>query len=156
MASNGLSQLVNDTDWGELDYLIIDTPPGTGDIHITLLQKYFIAGGIIVTTPQQVALYDVRKAIAMFNSEYVAVNIFGVVENMSWFTPSKHPDEKYYLFGKGGGELLSQEFGIPLLSQIPLNEKLCDSCDAGKLYEFFADNAVKSAFNQLVKGIIKN
>ncbi len=155
MASNGLKQLINDTNWGELDYLIIDTPPGTGDIHITLLQQYEINGAVIVTTPQTIALDDVRKAITMFHSEHVGIPVFGIVENMAWFTPSKHPDEKYFLFGKGGGNLLSDSTGIPLIAQIPVNENICGVCDEGRLNELFNDEMVKSGFDSLLKGILK-
>lgn len=156
LASGGLNQLITETNWGNLDYLIIDTPPGTGDIHITLVQKYNITGSIIVTTPQNIALSDVKKAISMFQSTHVNVNVLGIVENMAWFTPSIHPLERYYLFGKGGGNLLSKEFGLPLLSQIPLNEKLCETCDEGKLNDFFNESMVKLAFEKLIQSITKN
>lgn len=149
MAANGLKQLINDTDWGKLDYLIIDTPPGTGDIHITLLQQYFISGVIMVTTPQSVALADVQKAIDLFNDEHVGVQIIGIVENMAWFTPSAHPTEKYYLFGKGGGKKLAERFNVPLIAQIPMTETLCESCDTGRLNEMFIDSNVKQGFDQL-------
>lgn len=154
MASNGLKQLMNDTNWGELDYLIIDTPPGTGDIHITLLQEYEISGAVIVTTPQAIALEDVQKAIAMFRDKHVGAPVLGIVENMAWFTPSKHPDEKYYLFGRGGGEELSKTFNIPLIAQIPMNETICTSCDRGRLNGLFKDKVVKAAFNNLIEGIL--
>lgn len=156
LASGGLNQLLTETSWGNLDYLVIDTPPGTGDIHLTLVQKYEIKGSIIVTTPQKIALSDVKKAISMFRSSHVNVAVLGIVENMAWFTPSIHPLEKYYLFGKGGGDLLSKEFGIPVLSQIPLNEKLCETCDEGKLSELFHDQMVKSAFSKLTESIRNN
>lgn len=156
MASSSLKQLMNDTDWGELDYLIIDTPPGTGDIHLTLLQQYEVNGAIVVTTPQNMALTDVQKVVGMFLNENVGVPILGIVENMAWFTPSKHPDEKYCLFGKGGGEFLANEFDIPLLAQIPLTERLCNSCDEGKLNELLADSAVKKGFDLLLEGILKS
>jgi ATP-binding protein involved in chromosome partitioning len=155
MASNGLKQLINDTDWGELDFLIIDTPPGTGDIHITLLQQYEISGAVIVTTPQTIALDDVRKAITMFKSEHVGVPVLGIVENMAWFTPSKHPDEKYFLFGKGGGNLLSESTDIPLIAKIPVNEKICEACDEGRLNELFNDNAVKTGFDNVLKAVLR-
>lgn len=155
MASNGLKQLINDTDWGELDFLIIDTPPGTGDIHITLLQQYEISGAVIVTTPQTIALDDVRKAITMFKSDHVGVPVLGIVENMAWFTPSKHPDEKYFLFGKGGGNLLSESTDIPLIAQIPVNEKICEACDEGRLNELFNDNAVKTGFDNVLKAVLR-
>lgn len=155
LAASGLKQLMNDTEWGELDYLIIDTPPGTGDIHITLLQQYNINGVVVVTTPQLLALSDVQKAISMFRDPNVGVPVLGVVENMSWFTPVAHPDEKYFLFGKGGGEKLAKKFNIPLLAQIPINEKLCESCDWGDLDQLFNDPAIKSGFEDLVKAILK-
>jgi len=153
LASNTLKQLVNDTNWGQLDYLIIDTPPGTGDIHITLLQQYEISGVIIVTTPQLVATSDVKKAITMFRDDQVGVPVLGIVENMSWFTPSKHPDEKYFLFGQGGGEELSKAFRIPLLTQIPVNEGVCMSCEGGRLNDLFNDRGVKEGFDHLLKSI---
>lgn len=154
MLSTALKQMLNDTNWGELDYLIIDTPPGTGDVHITLLQDFEISGAIIVTTPQHVALSDVQKVIKMYKDERIGIPVTGVVENMSWFTPSLHPDEKYFLFGRGGGEVLSASFGIPLLAQIPINEKICTACDEGKIKELFDDIAVRSAFNSIVNQIV--
>lgn len=154
--SSGVSQLLSETYWEELDYLIIDTPPGTGDVHITLLQNFDISGVVIITTPQNLALSDVKKAVDMFQNNDIGVPVIGVVENMAWFTPSKHPDEKYFLFGKGGGESLANEFNIPFLTQIPLTERLCDSCDEGKLSELFADNEVKVAYDKLLDGLLKN
>jgi len=156
LASNGLKQLINDTDWGELDYLIIDTPPGTGDIHLTLTQEYEINGAVIVTTPQAIAIDDVQKAIGMFQNQHVGIPVLGIVENMAWFSPSKHPEEKYFLFGKGGGEYLSKTFNIPLIAQIPINETICASCDEGKLNGLFKDNEVKSAFDSLLNGILNS
>jgi ATP-binding protein involved in chromosome partitioning len=153
LASNTLKQLINDTAWGELDYLIIDTPPGTADIHITLLQQYEISGVIIVTTPQRIALSDVKKTIGMFLDKHVGAPVLGLVENMAWFTPVKHPDEKYFLFGQGGGEILSYSFDIPLLTKIPINESICSSCDGGRLNEIFNDKEVKAGFDNLLKAI---
>lgn len=153
LASNTLKQLINDTRWGDLDYLIIDTPPGTGDIHITLLQQYEISGVIVVTTPQQVATADVQKAITMFRDAHVGVPVIGIIENMSWFTPSQHPDEKYFIFGRGGGSLLSKTFGIPLLTQIPINESICESCDGGRPGDLFNDKGIKESFDRLVRNI---
>jgi ATP-binding protein involved in chromosome partitioning len=155
LASRGLTQLLDDTGWEQLDYLIIDTPPGTGDIHITLLQQYQINGVVIVTTPQTVAISDVKKAISMFNNPDVNVPVIGIVENMAWFTPSKHPDEKYYLFGQGGGELLSKIFNVALIAQIPMNETISNSCDAGKLNELFYDSQVKSGFDKITDRILE-
>ncbi|MBN2485779.1 MAG: Mrp/NBP35 family ATP-binding protein [Bacteroidales bacterium] len=154
MASNGLKQLINDTNWGQLDYLIIDTPPGTGDIHITLLQQYEVTGAVIVTTPQIIALDDVQKAIAMFCDTHVSVPVLGIVENMSWFTPARHPDEKYFLFGHGGGKKLSDTFNIPLIAQIPVNENISEICDNGRLNEMFDSEAVKTGFDMLFKQVV--
>jgi ATP-binding protein involved in chromosome partitioning len=150
VASNGLKQLINETDWGELDYLIIDTPPGTGDIHLTLLQQYEINGAVIVTTPQKIAQDDVQKAITMFRNEHVKIPVLGIVENMAWFSPSAHPDEKYFLFGQGGGQALSQFFNIPLLTQIPVTENIVKTCDTGNLNELFNDKGVAEGFNRLM------
>jgi len=119
MASNALKQLINDADWGELDYFLIDMPPGTSDIHLTLVQTLGITGAVIVSTPQQVALADARKGIAMFTGDKINVPILGLVENMAWFTPEQHPDERYYIFGKEGGVALAKELGVKLLGQIP-------------------------------------
>lgn len=154
MATNAIKQLMNDTHWGELDFLIIDTPPGTGDIHLTLLQQYEISGAIVVTTPQLVALDDVQKTITMFKNERVGVPVLGIVENMSWFTPSKHPEEKYFLFGRGGGEKLSKIFNVPLIAQIPINENICQSCDEGKLDILFDDDEIKTAFSNLTNAAL--
>ena len=120
MASNALKQLITDAWWGDLDYFLIDMPPGTSDIHLTLVQTLAITGVLVVTTPQEIALADARKGVSMFRGEAVNVPVLGIVENMSWFTPSDHPDEKYYIFGNGGGRELADELDVPLLSQIPL------------------------------------
>jgi len=155
MIANGLKQMMNDTNWGNLDFLIIDTPPGTGDVHITLLQEFEISGALVVTTPQMVAIADVQKVINMLINKQIGVHVLGIIENMSWFTPSSHPDEKYFLFGKGGGEKLSETYNIPLLAQIPLNEKICATCDEGKLTEMLNVDIVKEAYEQLVESIKK-
>lgn len=131
MASNALKQLITDAWWGELDYFIIDMPPGTSDIHLTLVQTLPITGVVIVTTPQEVALADARKGIAMFKEDKINVPVLGIVENMSWFTPAEHPDEKYFLFGKGGGEELAKKLGVKLLVQIPLVAGICEDVDNG-------------------------
>ena len=132
MASNALRQLITDAWWGELDYFIIDMPPGTSDIHLTLVQTLPITGVVIVTTPQEVALADARKGIAMFKDEKINVPVLGIVENMAWFTPAIHPEEKYYLFGKGGGAALAEKLNVKLLVQIPLVAGICEDVDNGK------------------------
>lgn len=131
MASNALKQLITDADWGELDYFLIDMPPGTSDIHLTLVQTLPLTGVVIVTTPQQVALADARKGIAMFTTDKVNVPILGLVENMAWFTPEKHPDESYYIFGREGGVKLAKELGVKLLGQIPIVGSICEGGDEG-------------------------
>lgn len=131
MASNALKQLITDADWGELDYFLIDMPPGTSDIHLTLVQTLGITGVVIVSTPQEVALADARKGIAMFTGEKVNVPILGLVENMAWFTPAPHPEERYYIFGHEGGVKLAEELGIKLLAQIPVVGSICEGGDNG-------------------------
>lgn len=131
MASNALKQLITDAWWGELDYFLIDMPPGTSDIHLTLVQTLALTGAVVVTTPQDVALADARKGVAMFAGPAVNVPILGLVENMAWFTPAPHPEERYYIFGNGGGVRLAEELGVPLLAQIPLVADICTQADAG-------------------------
>lgn len=131
MASNALKQLICDADWGELDYFLIDMPPGTSDIHLTLVQTLAMTGAIIVTTPQEVALADARKGIAMFNVSQINVPVLGIVENMAYFTPAEHPDERYYIFGREGGIRLAEELHLRLLAQIPLVASIADAGDAG-------------------------
>lgn len=154
MVTNALKQLLTETEWGQLDYLIIDTPPGTGDVLITLLQTFYISGAIVVTTPQQMALADVQKAISMLKDEHIGVPILGIVENMSWFTPTKHPDEKYLIFGQGGAQKLSEVFNLPVLTQIPINELICHNCDKGNLSDIFEDPNIDSAFKKLAYHVI--
>ena len=132
MATNALKQLIADADWGELDYFILDTPPGTSDIHLTLLQTLSITGAVIVSTPQQVALADARKGIDMYRNEKVNVPILGLIENMAWFTPAELPNNRYYIFGKEGCKQLAKEMDVPLLAQIPLVQGICESGDSGE------------------------
>jgi len=131
MISSAIRQFMNDVAWGDLDYLIIDLPPGTGDIHLTLAQQFPITGVVIVTTPQEMALADARKAVGMFRMQGATVPLIGVVENMSYFSPEDQPDKKYYLFGQGGGEKLSSETELPLLGEIPFIEAVRAASDAG-------------------------
>ncbi|NOY38452.1 MAG: Mrp/NBP35 family ATP-binding protein [Chlorobi bacterium] len=132
MATNALKQLLHQGDWGELDFMVVDLPPGTSDIHLTMVQEIPVTGAIIVSTPQDVALADAVKGISMFRSEKINVPILGLVENMAWFTPEELPDKKYYIFGKGGCEKLANQYKIPLLSQIPIIQKIRESGDLGK------------------------
>ena len=131
MASNALRQLITDAWWGELDYFLIDMPPGTSDIHLTLVQTLPLTGVVVVSTPQEVALADARKGIAMFQQDKVNVPVLGLVENMAWFTPAPHPEERYYIFGNGGARRLAEELSLPLLAQIPLVADICEKADGG-------------------------
>lgn len=131
MASNALKQLITDAWWDELDYFLIDMPPGTSDIHLTLIQTLKMTGVVVVTTPQEVALADARKGIEMFQNDKVNVPVLGLVENMAWFTPAPHPDEKYYIFGREGGVRLAEETGVPVLAHIPLVMEVMQNADNG-------------------------
>lgn len=154
MASNALKQLIGEANWGELDYFVIDMPPGTSDIHLTLVQTLAITGAIVVTTPQEVALADARKGVSMFRSDKVNVPVLGIVENMSWFTPAGHPDEKYYIFGNGGGKRLAEKLGVDLLAQIPLVAGICDGGDNG-VPAALQNTVSGSAFNELALKVVE-
>jgi len=131
MASNFLKQLMAQGEWGSLDYLLVDLPPGTSDIHLTLVQEVAVTGAIVVSTPQEVALADAVKGISMFRSERINVPVLGLVENMSWFTPAELPGNKYFIFGRDGGRKLADKMGVPLLGQIPIVQSICESGDKG-------------------------
>ncbi len=154
MASNALKQLIADADWGALDYLVLDTPPGTSDIHLTLLQTLAITGAIIVSTPQEVALADARKGIDMYRNEKVNVPILGLVENMAWFTPAELPENRYYIFGKEGCKRLAEEMGVPLLAQIPLVQGICDGGDQGEPAALSSETATGLAFINLAQSVV--
>jgi ATP-binding protein involved in chromosome partitioning len=154
MASNYLTQMLTGGDWGELDYLVIDMPPGTGDIHLTLVQTVPVTGAAIVTTPQEVALADARKAYNMFTTDSIKVPVLGLVENMAWFTPAELPENKYYIFGKEGGKRFAEEIGVPLLGQIPLVQSICESGDSGNPVATLDDSSpVALAFRQLAESV---
>lgn len=153
MASSALSQLFNDTYWGELDYLVVDLPPGTGDIHLTLVQTVPVSGIAIVTTPQEVALADARKAFSMFQSDNIKVPILGLIENMSYFTPPELPNKKYYLFGKQGGRKLAEKERINLLGEIPIVESICESGDSGIPVALDEKSQVYKAFVNLAENV---
>lgn len=146
MASSAIRQFVTDVFWDELDYLVIDMPPGTGDIHLTLMQTVPVTGVIVVTTPQDVALADAKKGIAMFGQAQLKVPIIGMVENMSWFTPAELPENRYYIFGKEGGKRLAEEYDIPFLGQIPLVQSIREGGDKGVPIMMTDDAITKKAF----------
>lgn len=155
MASNALKQLVGDAAWGELDYFILDTPPGTSDIHLTLLQTLAITGAVIVSTPQQVALADARKGVDMYTNDKVNVPILGLVENMAWFTPAELPENKYYIFGKEGCKQLAEELDVPLLGQIPIVQSIRESGDKGTPVALDENSVTGRAFLQLAAAVVR-
>lgn len=155
MAANAVRQLFEDTQWGEVDYMIVDFPPGTSDIQLTTVQKLNLSGAIIVTTPQEIALNDARKASSMFTNPELKVPILGVVENMSWFTPAKHPDEHYYIFGRGGGMKLAREYETRLLCQIPLVMEVGEAAEEGRNVFQQTDKVAVVAFENLAGQVIE-
>ena len=159
MASGALKQLLGETWWDEIDYLVVDMPPGTGDIQLTLAQSIPVTGAIIVSTPQQVALADVVRGVELFRNEAVNIPVLGFVENMAWFTPAELPENKYYIFGKGGCKKLAEEMQIPLLGEIPLVQSIAESGDSGKPVALFnpaeSKSAVRDSFDELAQNTIK-
>ena len=154
MATSALNQLMNDTLWGELDWMVVDMPPGTGDIQLTLAQQYKVSGAVIVTTPQKVAFADVLRAAMMFKEEALQIPIYGLVENMAFFTPSDMPEKKYYIFGKETGKQFADQLNVPLLGQIPIVEKIAESGDNGTPLALDADSPVTKAFDQIALSIL--
>jgi len=154
MATNALKQLITDGLWGELDFLLIDLPPGTSDIHLTLVQTIPVSGVVVVSTPQQVALADAIKAISMFKGKQIDVPVLGLVENMAWFTPAELPNNKYYIFGEGGAKNLAIKMGLPLLGQIPIVQSICEGGDSGKPVALNPDSITGKAFFELAQNVI--
>lgn len=152
MATNALKQIVHQTIWGELDYLLIDLPPGTGDVHLTILAELKVSGAIIVSTPQKVALADVVRGIAMFQAPNINVPILGIVENMAWFTPAELPENKYYIFGKDGVKELANEQNIKLLAQIPLVQSICEGADKGEP-ESLTNAIIREKYQELITNL---
>ena len=155
MASGAIKQLIGETNWGELDYLLIDLPPGTSDIHLTTVQTITLTGAIVVSTPQEVALADARKAIDMFQNDKINVPIIGLVENMAWFTPAELPENKYYIFGNGGCKRLAEELNVPLLGQIPLVQSICNGGDAGMPVALYPNTITGQAFMALADAVLE-
>lgn len=155
LASNALKQLISDASWGELDYFLLDLPPGTSDIHLTLVQTLAVTGVVIVTTPQEVALADARKGINMFRTDKINVPILGLVENMAWFTPAELPENNYFLFGKEGGKKLAEELHIPLLGQIPIVQSIREGGDQGKPVALDASSIMGISFKYLADQLVK-
>ncbi len=155
MASNALKQLIGDALWGDLDFFLIDLPPGTSDIHLTLVQTLSITGAVVVSTPQEVALADARKGISMFTGEKINVPVLGLVENMAWFTPAELPQNKYYIFGKEGCRKLAEEMNVPLLGQIPIVQSICEGGDSGKPVALNENSITGQAFHSLAENFVK-
>ena len=155
MASNALKQLIADANWGDLDYFLIDLPPGTSDIHLTIVQNLALTGAVVVSTPQQVALADARKGINMFTNDKVNVPILGLVENMAWFTPAELPENKYYIFGREGAKRLAEEMNVPLLGQIPLVQSICEGGDNGLPVALDENTITGRAFIELAANVVE-
>jgi len=154
MASSALKQFFSDADWGDLDYLLIDLPPGTSDIHLTMVQTVPVTGAVIVTTPQKVALADAKKGLNMFKQPQINVPILGIVENMAYFTPEELPNHKYYIFGKDGGKNLSEKYSVPLLGQIPLVQGIRESGDNG-MPAVMKEGPSATAFKELAETLAR-
>lgn len=156
MAVKALRQIIHDSNWGNLDFLIIDLPPGTGDIHISIVQELYISGAIIISTPQKIAISDVRKAVAMFKYHDINVPILGIIENMSYYTPIDYPNKKYFIFGENGVKNFSKELEIPFLGEIPIIENICKSSDKGSPFLLNKENKnYYNIYNNITKNIIK-
>lgn len=155
MATNAIKQLITETDWGELDYLLIDMPPGTSDIHITVVNTVDLTGAIIVSTPQKVALADAIKGINMFQNDKINVPIIGIVENMAWFTPAELPQNRYYIFGEGGAQKLAESMNVPLLGQIPIVQGIRENGDKGTPAALDSSTMTGIAFEQLAKKVVE-
>ncbi len=155
MASKALNQLVSDAHWGPLDYMIIDLPPGTGDVHLSLVQAVPLTGAVVVTTPQEVALADARKGVEMFKIPSINVPVLGLIENMAWFTPEELPENKYYIFGRDGGKALAEEYGLPLLGEIPLVQSIREAGDVGRPAVLQEDTPSSLAFDGVVAQLLK-
>ncbi|MAO07752.1 MAG: chromosome partitioning protein [Alteromonas sp.] len=155
MAAKALNQLIFDADWGELDFMLLDLPPGTGDIHLSIMQSLPITGAVVVSTPQTVALSDARKGVAMFQQENIQVPVLGIVENMAYFTPEELPDNKYYIFGKEGAKNLAEDLEIPFLGEIPLVQSIREAGDVGRPAALQTATSVEEAFEEVTKKVVE-
>lgn len=155
MAAKALNQMIFDAHWGELDFMLIDLPPGTGDIHLSIMQSLPITGAVVVSTPQEIALADARKGVAMFQQEAINVPVLGIVENMAYFTPEELPDNKYYIFGKEGAKRLAEDIGVPFLGEIPLVQSIREAGDAGRPAAMQTATALESAFQDMTKNVVQ-
>ena len=154
MAAKALNQMIFDAHWGELDFLIVDLPPGTGDIHLSIMQSLPITGAVVVSTPQEVELADARKGIAMFEQDAIQVPVLGIIENMSYFTPAELPENKYYIFGEGGAKHLAERMGVTLLGEIPLVQSVREAGDVGRPAALQDNTTISEAFETLTKEVV--
>ncbi len=155
MAAKALNQMIFDAHWGELDFLLIDLPPGTGDIHLSIMQSLPITGAVVVSTPQEIALADARKGVAMFQQEAINVPVLGILENMAYFTPEELPDNKYYIFGKEGAKHLAEDIGVPFLGEIPLVQSIREAGDAGRPAAMQSATSLETAFQDMTKNVVQ-
>jgi len=155
MANSAINQMVFDTDWGELDFLLIDLPPGTGDIQLSVMQTLPVTGAVVVTTPQNVAIADVKKSIDMFKNPTINVPVLGIVENMSYFTPEECPDNKYYIFGKDGGKYLAKDLGVAFFGEVPLVQSVREAGDVGRPAALQEDTPSQKAFEEITKNVVE-
>lgn len=156
MAAKALNQMIFDADWGELDFLLLDLPPGTGDIHLSIMQAMPVTGAVVVSTPQKIALADARKGVAMFQQETINVPVLGIVENMAYFTPDELPENKYYIFGKEGAKHLSEDLKVPFLGEIPLVQSIRESGDVGRPTALQENTSQSVAFTQLAQNVVQS
>lgn len=155
MASKALNQMIFDADWGKLDFLLIDLPPGTGDIHLSIMQSLPITGAVVVSTPQAVALADAKKGVSMFLSEAIQVPVLGIIENMAYFTPEELPNNKYYIFGKEGAKNLAEDLNVPLLGEIPLVQSIREAGDFGRPAALQTATPIEAAFENITRNIVQ-
>lgn len=156
MASKALNQMIRDADWGELDFMLIDLPPGTGDIHLSIIQEVPVTGAVIVSTPQHIALADVKKGIAMFTMESINIPVLGIIENMAYFTPEELPDNKYYIFGKEGAKNLAEDLQVPFLGEVPLVQSVREAGDAGRPAVLQEQNPVKQVYQEIAQNMLQS
>ena len=154
MASKALNQMIFEADWGNLDFLLIDLPPGTGDIHLSIMQSLPISGSVVISTPQNVALIDARKGVSMFNQENINVPVLGIIENMAYFSPEENPSRKYYLFGKQGAKNLSEDLEVPFLGEVPLIQSIREAGDVGRPASLQTNSLIKDVFSEISKNMI--
>jgi ATP-binding protein involved in chromosome partitioning len=154
MASKALNQMIFDANWGELDFMLIDLPPGTGDIHLSIMQSLPITGAVVVSTPQAVALADAKKGVSMFMSDSIQVPVLGIIENMAYFTPEELPDNKYYIFGKEGAKNLAEDLEVPFLGEVPLVQSIREAGDYGRPAAMQTGTILETVFEELARSVV--